>query len=440
VLGSGLAATALPVEAPLFRTLEKPRGKEKKPHQLPRHLYERHPWPEKEPALLESIPGDVEKPLEKEEIIRDRLRHKKKVTDESWEDLITVFSNRARNEIKWMPVQRRHFLQRAKRWTGEMVLQDREPSQNTVRRLLLACASLGDVSGAEWWMRWLLKTGRPAGRLEFNAVIDTYGEEGLPRGARGWMERMEKAGLAPDARSYAAVIKSWEKVGNRKRMLEALRQMRDAESRGQLGKPLDPRDAASPYLAAARSYVDVADAPRAIAILKHLQAQGIPLSHEAHLLRLEAHLRTPGPRQSMKEIEHAFRDVIHHGPRGKDNKRMPVLNFELYQMCENTIGRSRFVDILEELGVEKQDVTASPRGESDMKDWDHAVLMRAIWSKETGRRVLMRKNEDAQWFETKLQGRQGAVMGEIETGYRMPLEDGSLPEWMTLTMPETYGY
>jgi len=355
--------------------------------------------------------------------------------NEEFEKLVEVFSNRARSEIKWMPVQRRQFLKRAKRWAGEMVLQDREPSQLTVRRLLLACAANGDVSGAEWWMRWMQKNDRPIKRLEYDAAIGAYGEEGLPRGARGWFERMVEAGIAPDARSYAGVIQAWEKVGNRKRMLQVLLEMRDAEAQGQLGRPLDPRDAALPYLAAARSYADVADAPRTIAILKHLQAQEIPLTFEAHLMRLEVHLRTPpGPRQSLTEIERALRDVIVSRPGSR-----AILSSTLCDMCRLTIGTQRYDDILSELGVKQSEISAEPPGASLAERWRSSRLAKAVEDKDTGRQVLMRKNEDDKWFKGRLQARQGAVMGEIETGYRIPAERG-LPEWMTLPLPERYGY
>merc|ERR1712079_1683 len=233
---------------------------------------------------------------------------------------------------------------------------------------------------------------------------------GLPRGARGWFERMAEAGFAPDARSYAGLIQAWEKVGNRKRMLQTLREMRDAEAQGQLGRPLDPRDAALPYLAAARSYADVADAPRTIAILKHLQAQELPLTYEAHLMRLEVHLQTPpGPRQSLTEIERALRDVILDRPRGR-----AVLSPALCDMCRHTLGNEKYSHILHELGVEQQEISVTPSGADLAEQWRRSRLARALEDKDTGRQVLMRKNEDDKWFKGRLEARQGAVMGEIE--------------------------
>jgi len=315
------------------------------------------------------------------------------------------------------------------------VLQNREPSQLTVRRLLLACAANGDVSGAEWWMRWMKKKKRPIERLEYDAVIGAYGEEGLPRGASGWLERMIQAGLAPDARSYAGVIKAWEKLGNRKRMLAVLREMRDAETQGQVGKPLDPGDAALPYLAAARSYADVADAPRALAILKHLQAREIPLTYEAHLLRLEVHLRTPpGPRQSLTEIERALRDVILNRPRGR-----AVLSYTLRDLCRDVLGDFQYSRILRQLGVSQKEISVTPKGAHLEDKWRRSTVAFALENDRKGRMVLMRKNQDNKWFMRRIKDRKGAKMGAIETGYRIPAERG-LPEWMTLPLPEKYGY
>jgi len=433
LLGTGLAA--LPVEAPLFRSVEVKRKRPLKDgEQLPK-WYGKHPCPEEPEEIMTKIPGEVESETQREADLRKKLRYKELVTNEEFEKLVEVFSSRARSELKWMPVQRRHFLKRAKRWAGEMVLQDREPSQITVRRLLLACAANGDVSGAEWWMRWMQKNNRPIKRLEYDALIGAYGEEGLPRGARGWLERMVQAGFAPDARSYAGVIQAWEKLGNRKRMLTVLQEMRDAETQGHLGKPLDPRDAALPYLAAARSYADVADAPRALAILKHLQAREIPLTYEAHLLRLEVHVRTPpGPRQSLTEIERALRDVILERPLGK-----AVLSSALCDMCRYTLGEENYLRILQELGVQQKEISVTPIGADLADQWRRSRLARAMEDEDTGRQVLMRKNEDDKWFKGRLEARQGAVMGEIETGYRIPAEQG-LPEWMTLPLPERYGY
>jgi len=439
-LGSGLAA--LPVEAPIYREVETYRRKRINPEKPPkskvaRKMYALHPCPPKPLEVMDEIPGEVERELYREAELRQKLRYKQPVANEEFEKLVEIFSNRARNDVMWMKVQREYFLQRAKRWAGEMVLQDREPNQLTVRRVLLACAVNGDVSGAEWWVRWMQKNDRPIKRLEYDAIIGAYGEEGFPRGARGWLDRMADAGVAPDVRSYAGVIQAWQKVGNRKRMLEVLREMRDVEAQGQIGKPLDPRDAALPYLAAARSYADVADAPRTIAILKHLQEREIPLSPAVHLMRLEVHLHTPpGPRQSLREVERALCDVIRDRPRGR-----AVLSFELCQMCRSTLGHETFERILKDLGVRKEEISARPEGFDQAEKWESSVLTRALFdnSTENGRDVLMRRNEDDKWFKGRLEDRKGAVMGEIETGYRIPSEQG-LPEWMTIPYPERYGY
>jgi len=426
-------ANALPKEAPIYRSIETRRKREMPPHKLPK-FYGRHPNPTKPERLPLEVPGGVQKPTKREAALRAKLNHGEKPAKEDLEKVIQVFANRARQELRWLAVQRREFIRRGKRWAGEMLLQELEPGTPTVQVLLLGCAATGDVSGAEWWVRWLGRNARPVGRLEYNCVIAAHGTEGQPREAERWLERMRVAGFAPDARSFAGVVEAWERVGNRKRMLQVLLQMQEAEGGGQLGAPLDPRDAALPYHALARSYTKVADAPRALSVLKHLQAGPSPLTHETHKLRLEAHLRTPGRRRSCEEVERALRDAVGARPGSG-----PLFHGRLAAMCRNTIGDGRFEEILAELGTSEEELVPDLPGPDASERWRVASIQAAMKGPSTGKGAIQKKNDDERWFRRRIKARKGAKMGEIQGGYRMPGTQG-MPEWMTLPVPVRYGY
>jgi len=141
-------------------------------------------------------------------------------------------------------MQRREYIRRAKRWAGEMVLQGLEPSTKSLKMLLLGCSSTGDTESVQHWFKFMKKRGHKMGRFEYNAVIGAHGNEGYPHEASMWMERMRAAGFAPDARTYASLVDAWERIGNRQRMLQVMREYQDAEEAGELGEPLDPRGGA----------------------------------------------------------------------------------------------------------------------------------------------------------------------------------------------------
>jgi len=441
VTTAGLAVTMprgapiAPREASIFRKME---GKQKNlpPDKLPR-WYGRHPNPTKKEYLPLKIPGKVQRPTRREAALRQKLRKADTPDAAEFEKAIQVFANRARQEVQWLPVQRREFMRRAKRWAGEMLLQDLAPSAPTLRSLLLGCSSVGDVSGSQFYVEWMQRNNRKLGRLEYNAVITTHAVEGNPEQANEWLQRMREAGVRPDAKSYAGVVEAWERVGNRKGMLEGILAMREAEAMGELGEPMDPHDAALPYYAMARSYVKVADSPRALAVLKYLQAAGVPLTVEAHKLRLEGHLRTPpGPRRSVTEIERAFRDVVKYGPKGG-----PLYSKRLARMCRYALGQARYKAILEEMGVSEEAVTPDLPSSESARTWRRASIQAALRKREcTGVSAIKRaSNKDEKWFERRLQARRGAKLGKVAGGIRVPGESG-LPEWMTLTRPELHGY
>mmetsp|Transcript_26983 Transcript_26983/g.56028 ORF Transcript_26983/g.56028 Transcript_26983/m.56028 type:complete len:473 (-) Transcript_26983:61-1479(-) len=432
-LGADLAV-AVPKEAEIFRSIETKRKKPLAPNELPR-FYGRHPNPTKVEELPLEIPGNVQQPTRRESMLRAQLKSGEMPTNEEFERPIQVFSTRARQDVKYLSVQRREFNRRAKNWAREMIVQGLEPSTPTLQMLMLGCAAVGDGSGTEWYLDWMMMHNRPLGRLEYNAVIGAYGVEGEPMEARKWLDRMREAGIAPDAKSYAGIVEAWERIGNRKRMLEALLEMRQAEAGNELGDPLDPRHAALPYYAMARSYVRVADSPRALALLKHLQAKKVPLTHEAHKLRLEVHLRTPpGPRRSLPEIERAFRDLVRSRP-----KKSPIYSNKLGMMCRYALGSQQYEDILKEHGTSDEEVVADiPSGEATRR-WRRANIQAALEKHKSGREAIQKKREDQKLFRKRLKAREGAQMGKVEGGYRVAGQAG-LPEWMTLPAPEKFGY
>lgn len=433
---AGLAAAVpvVPKEAPIFRKFE---GKQKglPPDKLPK-WYGRHPNPPKVEKLALEIPGGVQKQTRREAMLRTKLRKGDMPDIDEFERAIQVFASRARQDVTWLPVQRREFMRRAKRWAGEMLLQELQPSARTLQFLLLGCASVGDVSGAEWYVQWMERNNRTLGRLEYNALITAHGIEGNPTKACEWFDKMQASGCAPDAKSYAGKVEAWERVGNRKRMLEVLAQMQEEEASGRMADPVHPRDTALPYYAMARSYVKVADTPRALAVLKHLQAKKIPLTHEAHRLRLEVHLRTPpGPRRSVPEIERAFRDVIRCRP-----KNGPLYSSRLGRWCRYALGNSRYEEILNEMGTSEEALIPDLPGGEASRRWRRASIQAALRGRRnSGRHAIHRPSEDEKWFRKRLQAREGAKMGEVKGGFRIAAESG-LPEWMTLKKPEKHGY
>jgi len=185
----------------------------------------------------------------------------------------------------------------------------------------------------------------------------------------------------------------------------------------------------------ARSYVRVADSPRALALLKHLQVKKVPLTHEAHKLRLEVHLRTPpGPRRSLPEIERAFRDLVRSRP-----KKGPLYGNRLGMMCRYALGSQQYEDILKEHGTSEEELVADiPSGEATRR-WRRANIMAALEKHKSGREAIQKKREDQKLFRKRLKAREGAQMGKVEGGYRVAGQEG-LPEWMTLPAPEKFGY
>jgi len=418
----------LPKEASIFRVVESKRRNDLPDELLPK-WFGKHPCPTEEEELSEEVPGGVAQPTKREKSLRARLVRGEKPLPEEFDATIQVFAQRARQDVKWFPVQQREFVRRAKNWAKEMLIQEMEPSAVSLKLILLACASTGDSMGARWWFNWMKENFKPIERLEYNAIIRAFGYDGLPHDARKWMETMREAGYTPDAASYLGIVEGWERVGNRHAMLKTIQEMQDAKARDELAPPLDPRDEALPYYPLALSYAKVGDAPRAISILKNLQVKGYELTHEAHRIRLEAHLQASPQRRSVQEIVKAINDLIISKPG-------PVISPKLRKLCRQTLGNDQFQAVLDEIGVDESEVVGNPPGSAELHR--RAKIQAALKKNPSGIRSILGHSEDAGWMSKRMALRKEAKMGEVAGGYRVAGENG-LPEWMTIPRPEKFG-
>ncbi|CAE8625731.1 unnamed protein product [Polarella glacialis] len=429
-------ANTVPKEAHNYRSVEvvrrRTKAKQRVVQRKMRIPFGKHPSKEEKRMREAFLPGRVHEATKREATMRLSLQKGTVPASEDFDRVVQVFARRARQEMKWASVQRREFIRRAKRWATEMLLQELEPSPTTVQALMLGFAVTGDRAGAKWWLSWLQRTpGREAGRLAYNCVIEAFGMDGRPKEAEAWLNQMREAGIVPDARSHAGVVQAWERIGNRQAMLEKLLQVRDLEADGELGEPLNPTDAGLPYYALARSYMKVADAVRALSVLKLLQAKRVPLSVEAHLLRLESHLRVPpGPRRSVPEIERAFVDVVKNRP-----KSGPVMMPELAEKCGWALGQERFQEILAQHGAGFADVVATELpSQNRVHGYRIAKVQTSIASGQGPKLSLNLKEDDGEYIKQRLRDRRGAKVGVVKAGIRIPGQKG-LPEWMTLPKP-----
>merc|ERR1719401_1684456 len=113
---------------------------------------------------------------------------------------------------------------------------------------------------------------------------------------------------------------------------------------------------------------------------------------------------------------------------------------KLGRMCRYALGNRRYEEILEELGTNEEAVLPSLSDSEDAKRWRLASMQAALKSRRfSGKTAIMRPNEDNKWFWKRIKQREGAKLGKVAGGFRMPAETG-LPEWMTLQKPEKFGY
>jgi len=392
-----------------------------------------HPNPTKPVIYDLVIPGSVGRLTKREAALKVKLKRRENPDPADFDHTIQVFAQRARQELKWLSVQRREFLRRAKRWADEMLLQDMKPSLMSLRLLLLGCASVGDERGAAWWMGWMRSRGIPLGRLEWNAVIGAHGAEGLVDGVKSWLQRMrQEGGLEPDARTFAGLMDAYEVVGNRHMMLQTLVEMQELEEAGKLAEPISEDDSVLPYLSLAKSYAKVGDAPRSVAVLKTLQQKGVPVTRDMHKVRLEAHLRTPrGPRRMPEEIERAFRDVILSRP-----EKGAVYTEKLDKMVRSAMGYNTYQAILGELGVKEEELFVRLPAKEAV-NWRKALIQNAVVARSHGMGQIFRKREGRYLAWRKYIENQDS-MGQTASGYRVAGKKGT-PEWMSLKQPVIYG-
>eukprot|EP00440_Ansanella_granifera_P012152 gb/GFBE01013211.1/.p1 GENE.gb/GFBE01013211.1/~~gb/GFBE01013211.1/.p1 ORF type:complete len:513 (+),score=85.04 gb/GFBE01013211.1/:1-1539(+) len=449
-------AVKVPKEAPMFRVVEAPRNPTRTPLDGPPEYGRgtgKHPyWVGKKwtKSPSRALPGEVTKPTKREDRLRKMLRDGELPENEEFDRVIQVFAQRARQDIRYtLPVQRREFCRRAKVWAFEMLLQELSPSRATVQLLMLAFAATGDHVGAKFWLRYLEAKARReeeeghtyrkeagAGRLEYNAVIHAFGNVGRPKEALHWFERMDSKGITPDARSYAGLIEAWERLGNRHKMLQFLMEYREKEAAGELGEPLDPRDAGMPYYALARSYMKVADAPRAMSVLKAVKDRGIPLSKEAYRIRLEALCRVTGARSDKGQVERALVDLLK-----LKTTSAPIVPADVYKHCSRALGSDKIAEIESKLGYSSNEITAEDQN-AEMSRYRYANILHAIRSKERGNAgtgALKRKEDDMRYWRKKLKERNPEQVGTTRHGYkRLPTQKG-LPEWMSIEKPIKFG-
>lgn len=393
-----------------------------------------HDWQVREfPKKI--LPGNVSKATRREVMIRDILMDREVPEQEEFDKLVQVFAQRSRQKHKWLAVQRREFLRRAKRWAGEMLLQDMQPCDKSVRLILLGCEATGDISGAQWWFGWMERYGRAVGRMEYNSVIGALATEGQPMEATKWLNRMSEAGVKPDARSYAGVIEAWEKIGNRRQMLNTLVEMQQAERDGELADSRWRSDYQMPYVAMAGTYSKVGDAARAVSLLKVTQVKQVPTNWEVHRVRLEAHLKTTPMRRSEEDIEAALQDFL---SAYADSKKAPKITEEMSINLQESL-QERFDEILEENGLTVDSLSPELHGVEELPQWRMACAAWAIRKKAHGIRAIRPQNQDEQFIRKRMKQMQGPKFGETPSGrYRIPNEAG-LPEWMTVPEPIRYG-
>lgn len=408
------------------------------------HWIAKHPYRPKEEVLDLSIPGEVQAATKREEELRRLLRQGEIPSIQQFEDVGKVFAARSVDSMRYMSMQRREFIRRAKGWAAEMLMQELEPTAGLIQMLMKGFAATGDVAGAKFWMTWLERNGRTPGRFHYNCIIEAFGAEARPQEALHWFEKMQEAGFLPDVRTYAGIVEAWEHIGNRVAMLNVILSMKDAEAEGQLGTPIHETDVSLPYLALARSYAQSGDAQRAIAVLKLIKDKGLPMTVEAYRIRLLTFLKVPRIRRDVGKIEEAFRDLLANRP-----KSGTLMVKKLAEEVEKAIGEDSYKEMLRQADVSENEVFAEMTGLEAAKKWrKHNILAALKLSlKKFGRPLtvagkgVLRSSEDESFrFRNRQNALRGPKMGKIKVGVRRHNPNfGKMPEWMTLPQPVRYG-
>mmetsp|Transcript_30756 Transcript_30756/g.57621 ORF Transcript_30756/g.57621 Transcript_30756/m.57621 type:complete len:549 (+) Transcript_30756:47-1693(+) len=395
-----------------------------------------------------AIPGKVSRPTKREHFLRRHLIGGTVPTEEEFNQVIQVFAQRARQEVRYpLLIQRQHFAQRAKGWAWEMLLNDMQPSVRTYKLLMLAFGATGLHTPARWWMDWRQhesdQSDEESSRFEMNCVISAYAKAGRPAEAEDYLRQMSKSGLRPDARSFAGVIEAWERIGNRYQMLYWLKLYVRAEASGVLGELLDERDAGLPFYAMAESYVKVADAVRTMSLLRAVKDKGIPLSIQAYRLRLDVLLRVTGQRRAMEQIERALVEFVENRPGNG-----PIFSQELLERCRAVLGEEHFQAIMDHLRVGDELVQKDELPEDAEDKWKTAqvnvAISRAVKHKRVvaGTSLLLDKEDDGRTWAIKKEARAPFKLVDVDQGFRILKRAASsigLPEWMSTKKPIRYG-
>jgi len=276
--------------------------------------------------------------------------------------------------------------------------------------------------------------GRKIGRLHYNAILGTFGIQGQPHEARQFLGRMQEAGFKPDHRSFAAVVEAWDKIGNRRAMLQTILDMQEAEKAGDLGKPLKAVDQQRPYLVLASSYAKVGDASRAVSVLKVLQDKQVTIDQEVHRVRMDAHLRTPVARRSAEDIKGALRDFL---SSQKGNTRKPEITQSMSDDLRAALGGS-YGNVLQDFGFEEKDVVPNLPSSETVMLWRRKTLINALEQNRAGLGAVQPRSGEERFFRDRINARKGPKFGEHAGGYRIP-NGAPLKEWMVLPKPVKYG-
>jgi len=219
--------------------------------------------------------------------------------------------------------------------------------------------------------------------------------------------------------------------------LQTILEMHEAERGGEMGEPRKALHQQRPYVALASSYAKVGDATRAVSILKVLQEKQVPIDHEVHRVRLDAHLKTSQPRRSTAEIESALYDFL---ASQKGDRETPWISEGMSQDLDAVLGE-RYTDVLQQFGLEKEDVVPDLPSFDQVQLWRKKVLYQAVINRRSGIGAVQPRSGEESFFRDRIEARKGPKLGDVAQGFRKLDGKGpdGLKEWMVLPKPVRYG-
>jgi len=255
---------------------------------------------------------------------------------------------------------------------------------------------------------------------------------------------MRKKNMLPDARSYGSIADAWEKLGNRKMMLNTVLDFQDAEKNGKLGEALRPEDAGLPYYSLARSYMNVGDARRSMAVLKTVRDKGIPLTVEAYRIRLENFLKVPGPQRDAEQIERAFVDALRNKPGNE-----PLFSEVTRERLCRALGRGDlekgselYFQILDEIGIDESEIVLPMEADPiEVQRWKTDGLRSAMKRRFTGKSLILKPEDEDAKMRWRFYSRSRPEVEPITVGgyRRVPTTKEGFPEWMRTRKPILWG-